>query len=413
VTIDQGISSASNLLILIWVAHALTPADFGRFSLVFLVYVFAQTGVVRSLVSSTVVVHPEDADERARSVLGAGTLLSAAAGVLCVLAAGVLWWSGSVLAAPVLVVGITMPLLGLQDTGRYVGIAEAKPGRAVVLDTLWLVLLVGAFVVLDIVGTPTLTSVVAIWAGTGAVSGLWAFVQHGVPRGRELTLDWLRHRWHFSWRSLVASSSSAVVALVGSALMAIVSGPIAVAAVRAALLLERPSTTVQTALATSAAADIAREQPDNAGLLAHQRRTMLLSIAVAVLTMAVLVAIPRSLGRLILGDVWDVVQPLLVVIGFHVGALAAQSGVRAALIGRRKIEAVMVVDIVGTVLSIAGLVVGAALGDAEGGMWGAVVGQAATACVWWFVLLRHLAAHEGPATAPADDASAVGSSASP
>ena len=65
------------------------------------------------------------------------------------------------------------------------------------------------------------------------------------------------------------------------------SGPVAVAAVRAALLLERPSTAVQMAVATSAAADIAREHPDNAGLVYHQRRTMVLSIVVAVLNMAV------------------------------------------------------------------------------------------------------------------------------
>src|SRR5689334_24441692 len=43
VTFDQGISSASNLLMLIWVAHALSAADFGRFSLVFFVWVFTQT----------------------------------------------------------------------------------------------------------------------------------------------------------------------------------------------------------------------------------------------------------------------------------------------------------------------------------------------------------------------------------
>ena len=201
------------------------------------------------------------------------------------------------------------------------------------------------------------------------------FVQHGAPRARELSLDWLRERWHFSWRSLVASSSSAAVALVGSSLMAIVSGPLAVAAVRAALLLERPSTTVQTAVATSAATDIAREQSDNAGLLRHQRRTMTVSIAVAIINFGVLLAIPDSVGELLLGNVWGIVEPLLLVVGFHVAALAAQSGVRAALMGRRQIQSVMVVDITGTVLSIAGLVIGAALADAEGAMWGGVVGQ--------------------------------------
>jgi O-antigen/teichoic acid export membrane protein len=289
--------------------------------------------------------------------------------------------------------------------GRYIGIAESKPGRAVVLDTIWLVLLVGAFVGVDVAGHATLMWLVAAWAGSGAVSGAWVFAQHGIPRARELSLDWLRHRWHFSWRSLVASSSSAAVALVGSSLMAIVSGPVAVAAVRAALLLERPSTTVQTAVATSAATDIARERSDNAGLLRHQRRTMVASIAVAVINMAILLVIPDSVGKLLLGRVWDIVQPLLLVVGFHVGAIAAQSGVRAALMGRRQIQSVMVVDITGTVLSIVGLVVGAGIADAEGAMWGGVVGQTITAAIWWVVLVRHLAQHEPtPQVEPADTA---------
>jgi O-antigen/teichoic acid export membrane protein len=403
VTFDQGISSASNLLMLIWVAHALSAADFGRFSLVFFVWVFTQNGVVRSLVSSTVMVHPEDADERPRSVLGAAVLLSLAVGALCgVLGAG-LWWAGSNIGPPLLLVGVLMPLLGVQDVGRFIAIAESKPGRAVVLDSIWLGLMLGGFVAVEVSHGATLMWLVAAWAGTGALSGVWVFVQHGIPRARELTLDWLRERWHFSWRSLVASSSSAAVALVGSSLMAIVSGPLAVAGVRAALLLERPSTTVQTAVATSAATDIAREKSDNAGLLRHQRRTMTASILVALLNLAVLMVIPDSVGKLLLGNVWKIVEPLLLVVGFHVGVLAAQSGVRAALMGRRQIHSVMIVDITGTVLSIVGLVIGAALADAQGAMWGGVVGQGITAVIWWSVLLRHLAQHEQvPDPEPAD-----------
>ena len=394
VTFDQGISSASNLLMLIWVAHALSAADFGRFSLVFFVWVFTQNGVVRSLVSSTVMVHPEDADERPRSVLGAAVLLSLAVGALCALLGGGLWWAGSNIGPPLLLVGVLMPLLGVQDAGRFIAIAESKPVRAVVLDSIWLGLMFGGFVAVEVSHGATLMWLVAAWAGTGALSGMWVFVQHGIPRARELSLDWLRERWHFSWRSLVASSSSAAVALIGSSLMAIVSGPLAVAGVRAALLLERPSTTVQTAVATSAATDIAREKSDNAGLLRHQRRTMTASILVALANLAVLMVIPDSVGKLLLGNVWKIVEPLLLVVGFHVGVLAAQSGVRAALMGRRQIHSVMIVDITGTVLSIVGLVIGAALADAQGAMWGGVVGQGITAVLWWSVLLRHLAQHE-------------------
>jgi O-antigen/teichoic acid export membrane protein len=402
VTFDQGVSSASNLLPLLWVAHVLTPADFGRFSLVFLVYVFAQTGVVRSLGSATVVVHPEDADECPRDVVGSVVLLSLVPMVLCIVGGLGLWWYGSSMGPALVVVGVAMPLLGVQDVGRYIGIAESRPGRAVLLDALWLGFMVVAFVVVSEGIEPTLTRLVAAWAVTGALSGLWVFVQHGVPRGREMSADWLRRRWHFSWRSLVASSSTATVALLGSALMAIVSGPVAVAAVRAALLLERPSTALQTAVATSAAADIAREQPDNAGLVRHQRRTMSLSVAVAALNMLVVLLIPDAVGHALLGKVWDTVQPLLLAIGFHVATLAAQSGVRAVLIGRRMIGPVMVVDIVGTVLAITGMVVGAALGDAEGAMWGTVVGQALTVVMWWGALARHLATPYVPDRVPAN-----------
>jgi len=39
-------------------------------------------------------------------------------------------------------------------------------------------------------------------------------------------------------------------------------------------------------------------------------------------------------------------------------------------------------------------VIGASIADAEGAMWGGVVGQGITAVLWWSVLLRHLAQHE-------------------
>ena len=71
----------------------------------------------------------------------------------------------------------------------------------------------------------------------------------------------------------------------------------------------------------------------------------------------------------------------------------------------RQIQSVMVVDILGTVLSIVGLVVGAAIDDAQGAMWGGVVGQAITAAVWWVVLLRHLTDHDAvPRAGHADPA---------
>jgi O-antigen/teichoic acid export membrane protein len=390
VTLDNLIFSVSSLLVFIWSAHVLEPADFGRFALVLLVFVFVQGSLVRSLVSWTVMVHPEDADSRPRAVLGSAVLLALGAALLVLAAGALLQLGDSGLGSSLLVVGALMPLLAVQEVGRFIAFAQAKPSRAIVIDVLWLVLTVVALCAIQLLGAMSLLWMVVGWGGTGALAGLWVFVQQGVPRGRDISLTWLKERWDFSWRSLVAASSSATVALLGTALVAAVSGPLAVAAVRAALLLERPSTTVQTAVATSAGADIARERPDNAGLLAHQRRAMLVSIVVALLNFGVLFLIPDALGELVLGDVWHLVTPLLLVIGLRVLAMAGQSGVRAALMGRRQISQVMKIDIAGTVLSIVGFVVGAYLGDAEGAYWGSLVGLTLTVAGWWWALIRHL-----------------------
>ncbi len=394
VTVDNIIFSVGSLLVFIWSAHVLEPADFGRFALVQLVFVFVQGSLVRSLVSWTVMVHPEDADSRPRAVLGSALLLAVAAGLICLAAGGLLLLGDSELASSLLVVGILMPLLAVQEVGRFIAFAQAKPSRAIVIDVAWLVLTVVALTAIQVFHEMTLTWMVIGWAGSGALAGLWVFVQQGWPRAQDISLVWLKERWDFSWRSFVAASSTATVAMLGAGLVAIVSGPLAVAAVRAGLLLERPSTTIQMAVATSAGADIARERPDNAGLLAHQRRAMLVSLVVAVLNFGVLFLIPDALGELVLGDVWYLVSPLLLVIGLRVLAMAAQSGVRAALMGRRQISQVMKIDIAGTVLSIVGLVVGAALGDAEGAYWGAFIGLTITVAAWWWALIAHLRSGE-------------------
>lgn len=404
VTVDNIISSVSSLLVFIWAAHALEPADFARFALVQLVSVFVLVSLVRSLVSWTVMVHPEDADFRPRAVLGSALLLAVGAGLLCLGAGALVQLGDREMGLSLVVVGVLMPLLAVQEVGRYLAFAQAKPSRAIVIDVLWLGLTVVALAAIQVFLDMTLLWMVIAWAGSGALAGIWVFVQQGLPRAHDISLDWLKERWAFSWRSLVAASSTATVALLGASLVAVVSGPLAVAAVRAALLLERPSTTVQMAVATSAGADIARERPDNAGLLAHQRRAMLVSLVVAVLNFGVLFLIPDALGELILGDVWALVTPLFLIIGLRVLVMAAQSGVRAALMGRRQISVVMKIDIAGTVLSIVGLVIGAALGDAEGAYWGALVGLTLTVAGWWWALIAHLRSGE---TYPDEDVEAA------
>ena len=118
VTVDQILSSLSNIAALIWVAHAFEPIDFGRFSLVILVYTVAQV-VFRSLISTTAIVHPEDADTRAGDILGATVVLGIGASILCSAAGLALIAADSAMGGPILVLGLSLTFLMLHDVGRY------------------------------------------------------------------------------------------------------------------------------------------------------------------------------------------------------------------------------------------------------------------------------------------------------
>ena len=384
VTIDQILSSVSNVGALIWVAHALEPGDFGRFSLIVMIYTVAQVAS-RSLISTTALVHPEEADHHTRRILASAVMIGLIGGALCVVAGLLLYVGDSTFAGPVLALAIPLPFMMLQDVGRYVAIARQEAGRAVVLDSLWIVLTAGAFVALAVLDGSTLTWLVLAWAGAGGVAGLWVFVQHGAPaRGG---LAWLREHWGFSWRSLVSGvTSSGTVVLMG-ALMTLFSSVLAVAAFRAATLLSAPSTAMQLAVSTSAAADIARERESDSAVWHHVRRAIAIAFVVGALNLVILVFLPDVVGEAMLGETWFIVEPLMLPVALKVLLLAGQSGLRAALIGRRQITVVMVTDIVSMALICVCMVTGAALADVEGAMWAMVVASVISTGCWWVAMV--------------------------
>lgn len=384
VTVDQILSSLSNIAALIWVAHAFEPIDFGRFSLVILVYTVAQV-VFRSLISTTAIVHPEDADSRAGDILGATIVLGIGAGVVCSAAGLALVAADSRMGGPILVLGLSLTFLVLHDVGRYLAIAKQRPGGAVVLDSLWFALLAVGFVGTDQLGLDSLTWLIAAWTGSGVIASLWVFVQCGAPSGGGLA--WLRERWDFSWRSMVSGLSASGTALATASLMTLFSSPIAVAAFRAATLLGAPSTAVQMAVGTSAAADIAREREDPKAVWRHVRRAIAIATVVGILNLVVLVFLPDVIGRAVLGEAWDIVEPLMLAVSLKVLLMAAQSGLRASLIGTHRIQAAMVTDIVAIVLVGVCMVIGAAWGDAEGALWAMAVGTGVSTVCWWIAVI--------------------------
>lgn len=390
VTADQVLSGASNVLVVIFIAHVLRPADFGRFTLLFLGFSVASV-ILRSLICSTVLVHPDDADERPGAIIGSTLLFSLAVGVVCCVAGFSLYVTGSTLGSGVLLLGAMLPLLQVQDLGRYLAIATRRPIRALWLDGMWIVLEVAALVYIVARDRATFEGCVLAWLVPGAVSGLWVFVQYGPPRPVDLTISWLRSRWDFSWRSMASSVTTQLSTLVGFSAVAVVSGGVAVGAVRAAILLTRPGNTVVDSVSRSAVADMARDRPDNRAIGGYVNRIAIISVAVALGNLVLLVFMPDAVGRAILGKTWPVTEPLILAAGLQLVFIAARNGTRGALLSRKDIRFIMVSDIIGSLLLIVVSFAGAVVADAQGVMWACALMHALLTLAWWALFPARLA----------------------
>jgi O-antigen/teichoic acid export membrane protein len=384
ITIDQAIAGASNVLIAVLAARLLSVASFGLFGIVFLVYVMVQ-GVSRALVCDPLLVHPIEARERTAEPIGTSCLLGLGLGaVVLVGGLGARMWEPS-LGDALIVLAVCVPLLVLQDLGRYIGIATHRPSAALVLDTVWLVLLFAAVAALLATHTRTLVWFIVAWAGTGALTGLLLFWQH---RGLSIRpgLAWLRYTWTFSWRYLISYTSTQGAALTASSAVGGIAGPTALGGLQGATLLVRPFATFQVAAVAAGVSEISHSATDHEEVRRRGAKTSGLTTAIALVNVIVLLALPDRVGRVVLGATWHAAQPLLLPTGAQILCLGLITGARAGLLGMRAIRRAVVIDVVTTALVLAATVCGAVIDGVSGALWAVALVQGLMVIVWWMVL---------------------------
>lgn len=388
VTIDQVLSGASNILITFVAAHVLGVAAFGLFGIVFLVYVLAQ-GIARSLVCEPLLVHPDQAEERPGDAVGTGGVLGIGIGLVLLCCAGGAYLWDARLGLALAVLAVSLPLLVVQDLGRYLGFAVQKPRRSLALDLTWLLLLIVAVGYLFVADARSLPAFVAAWAGTGALSGLLVAWQY---RGRrvKLNLSWLRETWSFSWRYLISYASTQTAALAGSLIIGAVAGAKALGGVRGALILVRPFGLFQSASVTAGIAEISRVGNDRSAMRRHVRRTTVLTTAVALVNMAVLLLLPDSLGELVLGATWHATEPLLLPATLQIVFGGLISGPRAGLLGLKAIRTAVRIDVAGMLALLVFTIFGSLIDGALGAMWGVALAQLLVALAWLGIYRRHM-----------------------
>jgi O-antigen/teichoic acid export membrane protein len=294
------------------------------------------------------------------------------------------------LGTALIVLGAWLPLLVLQDLGRYLAFATQRPAQAIALDVAWLVLMVAAIVPLFLTDTESLPWLVAAWSGAGAAAGLLVLIQHRAD-GLRLSLDWLRYTWGFSWRYLISYVATQGGALAAASAVGAIAGARALGGLQGAILLVRPFMTLQIAVTAAGTGHVARLVGSEGAIRSYVGKVSGLTTAAAALNALVLLALPDGVGEAVLGDSWAVAEPLLLATGVQIVFLGLMSGVRAGLLGMRAIRKVMRIDLVTTALVLAASVVGAEVNGALGALWAITGVQALAAVVMWATFLAQTA----------------------
>ena len=203
--VDQVVSSTSNFLTGVVVARISGPAEFGRYMLVLLIWLFA-VGAHRALVTDSVIVTSGNSDDRSTLMargLGAelvvgmrAALVVAGAGLLAVV-------TGSALGGPMLVLAVSLTSLLVQDYWRNMSFMQRRPGVALANDTVFALVQITTIGVFSVLGWRTASHMIGAWgvgATAGALFGAWTFRSIGRPRDGRAFLrgTWPLSRWMLS-----------------------------------------------------------------------------------------------------------------------------------------------------------------------------------------------------------------------
>lgn len=387
--LDQVLSSASNFLVTIIAARSLSASDFGAFAVamaVCIVSVFLARGLASDpLCTAHAADEPAELGWAVRS--GAGTAVATAVGAAFATALVGLALGGT-LGRVLLVLAVALPGLTLQDYLRYVLIVRGQANLTFLNDLFWTVLQVG-FLAVAITMDGGAASLLLAWAAAGNVAallGLWqARTWVGGPRSLRPWLRRHRELWPFFVLDNLVYQATNLVLIVVISLATTLSQ---VGGFRAVMTLYAPLAIIGRGIVGVAVPELARRQDDPMAVRRASLAIAWMLTPLAVVWAGLMLLIPDDVGRALLGDSWELAEPLIFLGGastavslFTVGTVV---GIRALGAGRDGLTARLAVSAVVLVVSAIGAVADGAHGVLTALAWSAPF-QIAT---WWWLLVK-------------------------
>jgi O-antigen/teichoic acid export membrane protein len=382
--LDQGVSSLTNLFVVVAAARTLSTRNFGIFSIALVLYVLA-LAAGRACSGQPLVVRHADELQCEPAAVGAATGTAVSVGVVlggALMAAGAL--IGNEQGAVFVALGVGMPFLLLQDAYRFAFFARGRPESAVVNDSLWLFGQVPLLLIAVHLGSSPALFVLA-WASGALLASVGGAIQIGATPEVSRSAAWLRsHRDlipYYGVTFLFGAGTGQLTALT----LALTASMSAVGAYRGAWALVGPLGVVLqgvAAVSTAEAARALRTEPEALhGLVDRIARLLFLVAAASAATLAIL--LPMGLGRALLGATWTGASNLIVPLALgHIAlalalapAIALQAAECASLVMRLRVGTSVAVLVLGTLA-------GAVWGPAGVALAFCLV-TAATVPLWW------------------------------
>jgi O-antigen/teichoic acid export membrane protein len=385
---DQAVSSLTNFAVSIFVVHGLGARQFGAFSLAYVTYGLA-LNASRGLSTDPLMVRFSGVQVgpwriAVRNCTGTALVVGIVTGLIAVAAGIVLrGTTGSAFLA----LGLTLPGLMLQDSWRFSFFALGRGVHAFVNDTIWAVTLLPALVVLGHTGHANVFWFTLAWGVTASIGAVAGIFQARVIPQLLGARDWLKNQSDLGVRYLLEGTVGSLVTQVRGFGTGLILGLSALGYLQASITLYGPMTILFLGMGLVTipeAARVLRRSPKHLPLFCVLVSAGL-SIGGVLWGAALLVAIPRGLGHVMLGhSVWRPVYPLIVPMMLWYLGQGVGSGAGTGLHGLGAAKRSLRVTIITSAIT-AGLTLGGSCADGvQGTAYGMVAGAWITsALLWW------------------------------
>src|SRR5271165_5141065 len=189
---DQAVSSITNFAVNIYIARELGAVQYGAFGLAYVTYGFA-LNASRGLATDPLLVRFSGTNlpvwrRAVRSCTGTAAIVGLALGAGVLGAAALL---GGTTRLAFLALGLTLPVLLLQDSWRFAFFALGRGSQAFLNDTVWGATLLPALVLLRMTGHANVFSFVFAWGATAGVGAAVGPLQARVVPTLSGSWNWL------------------------------------------------------------------------------------------------------------------------------------------------------------------------------------------------------------------------------